>query len=1209
MGSMPVSLDNVPEEIYCSAWAVVLARHAGVDDECEVAYGCAVGASPVLSILRLTFSADTQVGSFLRTVRQELDTLGSAETLSQKSIHGLAPFRSTLRVESSATLPEVGLDTALNISCTSGEHTVTGTAADSARADVLLAHLEQAVIQLQSLPPWTPLRDVDILSDVDIQHLLRWNKEPPPHVDETLCSLFARQAQLRPAAPAVCSWDGDLSYAQLDELSAKLAGEVVRQGVRTQDAVALCFDKSALAVVAMLAVLRAGAAFVNLGVSLPQQRQAAILDACQATLLIVDAKNASRLHDHPSVPELLIDDSFVAALPTPATLPEAAPSHAAAITFTSGSTGTPKGIVVEHGSIATSCDAMANRLDLGPHSRVLQFASYTFDASVGDIFYALARGACVCSPSEQERVDDLAAAARRMHVNWAFLTPSVLSLLEPHQVPSLRRLLLGGEKPDPKHVATWAQSLSLHLVMGPAECAIYCAASDAIQPGQDPSTFGRAEGCRLWVVDPDNHRKLAPLGCPGELVVEGSTVARGYLNDAERTRLAFLDAKDVPWLPPQHASRVYKSGDLVRFNVEDGTFSFVARKDTQVKLHGQRVELSEIEYHLKATIPGVDSALALLNTSAAHANRHPLVCFLVFANNSAAVHHADSMALTPQRVDMLRKAKDQLATILPAYMIPTLFIPLGSVPFTANGKRDTAVLRNIVCHLTRDNLQLCSLSPTGVSAARPLTNLETQLRDLWAQALHIDPSDLRADSDFIQQGGDSLAAMHLVSAAIKAGLHLQVSTILMHPRLSEMASKIRPLSSLALSQEVAPTPFSLLPSMLDLTVLQARCATACHINADQIEDIYTATPLQKVLWNASERRPGTYILQMSFQLPPSVLLQTFMSAWDQVVQTADVLRTRFVSDSHAGLLQVVSKAFIWDHFDSREEHESLNNYAVMGLGSPLVRLAIIHNSSGMTPIFVFAAHHVIYDAFMLNIIFDRVAEICQTGRNTLLSPFKNYVAYIDRLPSTPSQKYWKAALEGCPIPTWPPPSPPTTKTTAVLRTHIPLPTRPTEFTLAIIAQAAFTLLFAAHTRTSDILFGMTFSGRDADMPGILDTAGPTIYTVPVRTRIYPDQPLRTFFDGIRAYLRESAKYGHIGLPAIGQASADAKQACEIRAVFSVQPQHVVAPEQVFGPRLSFSEEMGRLPLIWECFVEREGRGIEVVAEWNTGSLGGEVRGW
>lgn len=199
--------------------------------------------------------------------------------------------------------------------------------------------------------------------------------------------------------------------------------------------------------------------------------------------------------------------------------------------------------------------------------------------------------------------------------------------------------------------------------------------------------------------------------------------------------------------------------------------------------------------------------------------------------------------------------------------------------------------------------------------------------------------------------------------------------------------------------------------------------------------------------------------------------------------------------------------------------------------------------------------------------------------------------------------YWKTALENTVSPTWPVPSPADIKTTEIIRYRIPFSARPTEYTIATIAQAAFTLVVASHTHSSDVILGMTFSGRDADLPAILDTAGPTLYTIPYRMRISSDTKLRIFFDRIRDYLRDSAPYGHIGLPAIASASPDAARACDVRCVFSVQPQHVVAPEDVFGPRTSFREEMGRLPLIFECFVVKDG--VEVVAEYNTGSLKGD----
>lgn len=196
--------------------------------------------------------------------------------------------------------------------------------------------------------------------------------------------------------------------------------------------------------------------------------------------------------------------------------------------------------------------------------------------------------------------------------------------------------------------------------------------------------------------------------------------------------------------------------------------------------------------------------------------------------------------------------------------------------------------------------------------------------------------------------------------------------------------------------------------------------------------------------------------------------------------------------------------------------------------------------------------------------------------------------------------FWKTVLDECPSPSWPPASPPDVLTTTTVRRNVTFSTQTTEFTVATFAQAAFSLLLGSLTRTNDVIFSTTFSGRDADVPSILDTAGPTLYTVPFRMRIAPDVTLRSFFDQIRGYIRDSAPYGHIGLPAIARVNPCV---LDVRCVFSVQPSHVIVPEEIFGPRISFREEMGRLPLIFEVFVGP--KGAEVVAEYNTGSLRGD----
>ena len=385
---------------------------------------------------------------------------------------------------------------------------------------------------------------------------------------------------------------------------------------------------------------------------------------------------------------------------------------------------------------------------------------------------------------------------------------------------------------------------------------------------------------------------------------------------------------------------------------------------------------SEIEFHLKNTVADVESALVMLNTSAEHAGRHPLVAFLVFARESEYIDKDSngSLSLTAQGKNGIRSAKDRLATVLPAYMIPTLFVPIPHVYFTANGKRDTAKLRSIAQGLSEEELHTFSLSPDLHVTSGNLSPQEEQLRGLWAEILHEKPSNFDSNSDFLREGGDSLAAMHLVSAAGKLGLQLQVSSILMHPRLCDMAKEI---SVQQTSDDLTSvTTYSLLPPQVDIPQLREHCATACAIGKDQIEDIYPASPLQRALWTGSQRRPGTYILQMTFQLPPSLRLETFTTAWDQVVKSAEILRTRLILDTHLGLLQVVTKTLDWDFFDTMDEFNARDPFATMNLGDRLAHLAIVNPRDG--PIFVFAAHHVLYDAFMLNMVFARVAEICTT---------------------------------------------------------------------------------------------------------------------------------------------------------------------------------------------------------------------------------------
>jgi amino acid adenylation domain-containing protein/thioester reductase-like protein len=538
------------------------------------------------------------------------------------------------------------------------------------------------------------------------------------------------------------------------------------------------------------------------------------------------------------------------------------PTNAVAVLFTSGSTGTPKGIVHEHASFCAAIRDYDARLGMGAGARVLQFAAYTFDVSNNDMLITLASGGCVCVPSEHARVNDLAGAMRALRVNTACLTPTVADMLDPATVPELRTLALGGEAVSRSVLAKWAGRLRLVNLYGPAEAACWCSSRD-LRADDDPANIGIAGSGRCWVVDPgiagdgdDGYLRLAPIGAIGELLIEGPHLARGYMGDAERTAASFVE--NPAWRGRHRSSaatasssvtRMYKTGDLVRYNL-DGTLSFVGRKDTQIKLHGQRIELSEVEHHLRRCFPAhksVAEIVALPTSDAGAAPRPSLIAFISYdAEVTAAACNGDAgddklhpaaatngvkagkdvntapslAALSPrQRVDFLAaaaRAQAGLAEALPPYMVPSLFLPVSRLPLSLSGKIDRRALRGLAAAPPPEMLtRYRALAATGAStdvvpddgaAVTPAasTAMEVRLRRLWARVLGlVEPAVIGAHDDFLALGGDSVSAMRLVWAARAEGMALTVGDVFRTPTLAQMASLVGAVAAHAAAQDAA----------------------------------------------------------------------------------------------------------------------------------------------------------------------------------------------------------------------------------------------------------------------------------------------------------------------------------------------------------------------------------------------------------------------
>lgn len=540
------------------------------------------------------------------------------------------------------------------------------------------------------------------------QKVWEWNRAVPE--TKTICAHdeIMRNAEDYPDAPAICSWDGSLTYEELDDASNQLAHYLVDLGVGPEVIVPLCFEKSMWAIVAMISVIKAGGAIVFLDSSHPVERRQLIIDTVGAKMVLTSPQHAhlfaSTIDTHIISSETLDDMAFHAGPPKT----DVKPSNVLYVIFTSGSTGTPKGCLVEHQNFCSGVmyqKPFSNFIQRD--SRVLQLASYTFDVSIMEIISALMIGACVCMPSQEAMQGSLTTVINDLGATWAFLTPSLARILNPDEIPGMRTMVLGGEPLSRTDIDTWADKLQLVNGYGPSECSVAATCNPHLTNTTDPANIGRPMGSLAWIVEANDHNKLVPIGATGELLLEGPILARGYLNEPEKTAAAFIENPAFLANDGVSPRRLYKTGDLARNN-PDGTIHFVGRKDTQVKLRGQRIELGEIEHHLYAD-ERINHAMVIQSKDGACKDR--LVAVLTLKNVAPLNNpHAPSISLVTKT--QLREARVRIQDIqealsehVPGYMVPTAWVVLNQIPLMASGKLNRVAVKNWIQNMTDDILE------------------------------------------------------------------------------------------------------------------------------------------------------------------------------------------------------------------------------------------------------------------------------------------------------------------------------------------------------------------------------------------------------------------------------------------------------------------------------------------------------------------------
>ena len=578
-----------------------------------------------------------------------------------------------------------------------------------------------------------------------------------------------------PEAVAISFEGRSLTYRDLDEAANRLAHLLAGRDVGPGQCVALLLERSAQAIVAMLAVLKTGAAYLPIDPALPDARIEFMLTDAAPIAVITTAGLRSRLD---GCDLLVIDINDPAAEGYPRTgLPAPAPDDVAYLIYTSGTTGVPKGVAVTHHNLTHLAESLPTHL---PAEQVwTQCHSYAFDFSVWEIWAALLGGGrlVVVPESVAGSPDDFHALLISEQVNVLTQTPSAVKVLSPEGLGSLA-LLLGGEACPAEVVQRWAPGRVVINAYGPTEATVYASMSAPLRSGSGAAPIGSpVSTAALFVLD--EWLRPVPAGVVGELYVAGRGVAVGYVGRADLTAARFVACSfGAP------GARMYRTGDLVYWGA-DGQLQYLGRADEQVKIRGYRIEPGEVQAAL-AALDGVEQAVVIGREDRPGDKR--LVGYVTGTADPAGVRAA-------------------LAERLPAYMVPAAVVVLAALPLTVNGKLDTRALPAPECQ-EADRYRA------------PASAVEEILAGIYARVLGVEPPQLvGVDDSFFDLGGDSLSAMRLV-AAVNAGMDagLAVRTVFEAPTVAQLAPRIGGdagrLEPLVAGQRPAVVPLSFAQSRL-----------------------------------------------------------------------------------------------------------------------------------------------------------------------------------------------------------------------------------------------------------------------------------------------------------------------------------------------------------------------------------------------------------
>ncbi len=629
------------------------------------------------------------------------------------------------------------------------------------------------------------ISEITILSEEESQQLIiEWNDTETTYFHgNCIHEWFEEQVERTPDAIALIFEEQQLSYRDLSRRSNQLAHYLQSLGIGPEIPVGLCLKRSVEMIIGLLGILKAGGVYIPLDPEYPEERLVFMLLDTKSPVVLTHGPlydsmnkliNIETLEIKPKLVYMDLDWKDIAKESEDAPGIFLISKNSAYIIYTSGSTGKPKGVIINHQGISNLIEFELNNYEINSNSRILQFASLSFDASVSEIFNTLSSGAALYLVKSNNLFigHDLEKFINMLSVSHIFLTPSALAVMNNKNIVNLQSIVVGGEACPDELAKKWYAEVDFINTYGPTESTVI---ATMVEYSNIVSKFsiGRAiNNTKIYILDPQIHPVL--LKVSGELHIGGDGLSYGYLNQMELTAEKFIPEP----FGNRPGSRLYKTGDLARY-LEDGNIEFIGRIDDQVKIRGFRIELGEIESDI-LEYSGVKEVVILAREDRPGDKR--LVAYIVSSHGEL-----------PDAVEI----RNYLKTKLPDYMIPSAFVMLDEMPLTPNGKIDRKALP----------------APEGSGLEKeyvaPRTENEKQLAEIWSEVLGVERVGIY--DNFFEIGGDSILSIQVVARLRKRDLEITPKDLFQNQSIYELAAVVKRIGIVDAEQDLVTGSAPLTP--------------------------------------------------------------------------------------------------------------------------------------------------------------------------------------------------------------------------------------------------------------------------------------------------------------------------------------------------------------------------------------------------------------